>query len=76
MFSKIHTTPTPESTPVLPNNEDYEWIKKNPKFLTFNKKPKNPKIQVTILNFLNQKKKKKKQNIKPFTTKPKKKKRK
>ena len=66
MFSKIHTTPTPESTPVLPNNEDYEWIKKNPKFLTFNKKPKNPKIQVTILNFQNQKKK----TINPFATKP------
>ena len=35
----------------------------------FNEIPKNPNIQVPILNFLTQKKKKKK-SLKPFTTNP------
>ena len=55
---------------MLPNYEDYEWTKKNPKFATFNEKPRNLKIQVTILNFQNQKKK----TINPFATKPREKK--
>ena len=55
---------------MLPNYEDYEWTKKNPKFATFNEKPRNLKIKVTILNFQNQKKK----TINPFATKPREKK--
>ena len=36
----------------------------------FNEIPKNPNIQVPILNFLTQKKKKKKKSLNPFTTNP------